>query len=75
MFHRCHSCCSRVYHFYGSKKRLVVIYYLQAGALVWRFQICTDHPILIYSILSNIEWHSSTNYLLQNNSPRFSLRY
>ena len=50
--------------FMGVKKTnkiMVVIYYLQAGALIWRFQICIDHPISIYSILRNIEWHCSTN--------------
>ena len=42
----------------------MVIYYLQADALIWRFQICVCYPISMHSILHNIEWHCPTNYLL-----------
>ena len=48
--------CSREWHFHRSKKAkkiVVVMYYLHAGALIWRFQICIDQPISKYSILRN----------------------
>ena len=47
-----------------TKKIVEVIYYLLPGALLWRFQICIDHPILVYLILRNVEWQCPTNYLL-----------
>ena len=50
---------------------MVVIYYLQAGALIWRFQICIDHPISIYLIFQNIQWHCLTTHLLL----QFSMLY
>ena len=43
---------------------MVVIHCLQASALIWQFQICIDHPILIHLILRNIELHCLTNYIL-----------
>ena len=43
---------------------MVIICYLQAGALIWQFQICIDHPISIHSISHDIELHCLSNYLL-----------
>ena len=43
-----------------AEKKAVVIYYLQASALIWRFKICIDHVISICSILRNIVWHCPT---------------
>ena len=35
-----------------NERIVAVIHYLQAGALIWRFQICIDHPISLCSIFA-----------------------
>ena len=65
--------CVPVLSEYKTRKIVVVIYYLQAGALIWQFQVCIDHPVSIHSILRNIELHCLTTSCYY--SQRFILQY